>query len=363
MEQSTPKNYWKPTRVNVSGGSSSLFTKALHVARSRKMYQRKQLPGIAVSNSKKRSGIKGRKTEKEKIYTRCAPGIVSDMFVGLDDQQKELVQQMGFECLLSMRLTKLNKQFGAWLLFKLEPASGILFSGSRHELPLLSEDVSLTMGIPCGRKKILPAMKNEVKDVKDYICHIFQKKSFDELTITDIQKILDESFKRTMTAHEKIAFKTTFIIFVVTKFLAPLSVNNHISTRYMKPLLDIENIHTYNWASFVLDEIKAAAAALQQKICNRKSIGYINSCIIVPQSPSLSTSDCLSVDTSIVAVIFFSIASGFCPTAEIARTASSSALLSFSVEENDFGGDLLPLEPIVFCFLPSAAANFSARYS
>ncbi|KAF2938111.1 hypothetical protein DAI22_03g096100 [Oryza sativa Japonica Group] len=169
-----------------------------------------------------------------------------------------------------MRLTKLNKQFGAWILCKLDPSSGNLFAGSRHEICLTCEDVSLLLGIPCGRKEILPAIKNE-------------KDSFDGLTIVTIQRILEKKFNRTMTVHEQIVFKTAFIIFVVTKFLAPQSVNNHISIRYMKALVDVENIHKYNWAEFVLHDIKDAAATLQHKIRHRKSIGYINGCIILPQ--------------------------------------------------------------------------------
>jgi hypothetical protein len=51
----------------------------------------------------------------------------------------------------------------------------------------------------------------------------------------------------------------------------------------MKALVDVENIHKYNWAEFVLHDIKDAAAALQHKIRHRKSIGYINGCIILPQ--------------------------------------------------------------------------------
>ncbi|EEC73277.1 hypothetical protein OsI_07420 [Oryza sativa Indica Group] len=238
--------------ANVSGGSgsSSVLTRALHAARARKMYQRKQL---------------------------------ADLFSDIGDQQKELVRQMGFDGLLSMRLTKLNKQFGAWILCKLDPSSGNLFAGSKHEICLTCEDVSLLLGIPCGRKQILPAIKNEVKDVKAYMCEIFEKDSFDGITIATIQRILEKKFTRTMTVYEQIVFKTAFIIFVVTKFLAPQSVNNHISIRYMKALVDVENIHKYNWAEFVLHEIKDAAAALQDKIRHRKSIGYINGCIILPE--------------------------------------------------------------------------------
>uniref|UniRef100_A0A0E0G9V6 Uncharacterized protein n=1 Tax=Oryza nivara TaxID=4536 RepID=A0A0E0G9V6_ORYNI len=269
--------------VSGGGGSSSVFTRALHAAQARKMHQRKQLPGSAVSNSKKTSGIKGKKVVQEKIYTRCTPAILSDLFSGFGDQQKELVKQMGFDGLLSMRLTKLNKQFGAWILCKLDPSSGNLFAGSRHEICLTCEDVSLLLGIPYGRKEILPAIKNEVKDVKAYMCEIFEKDSFDGLTIVTIQRILEKKFNSTMTVHEQIVFKTAFIIFVVTKFLAPQSVNNHISIRYMKVLVDVENIHKYNWAEFVLHDIKDAAAALQHKIRHRKSIGYINGCIILPQ--------------------------------------------------------------------------------
>uniref|UniRef100_A0A0D9ZGN8 Aminotransferase-like plant mobile domain-containing protein n=1 Tax=Oryza glumipatula TaxID=40148 RepID=A0A0D9ZGN8_9ORYZ len=248
--------------VSGGGGSSSVFTRALHAAQARKMHQRKQLPGSAVSNSKKTSGIKGKKVVQEKIYTRCTPAILSDLFSGFGDQQKELVKQMGFDGLLSVRLTKLNKQFGAWILCKLDPSSGNLFAGSRHEICLTCEDVSLLLGIPCGRKEILLAIKYEVKYVKAYMCEIFEKDSFDGLTIVTIQRILEKKFNMTMTVHEQIIFKTAFIIFVVTKFLAPQSVNNHISIRYMKALVDVENIHKYNWAEFWTPATAAAGGGV-----------------------------------------------------------------------------------------------------
>uniref|UniRef100_A0A0E0KGT4 Ubiquitin-like protease family profile domain-containing protein n=1 Tax=Oryza punctata TaxID=4537 RepID=A0A0E0KGT4_ORYPU len=64
MENSCSKHLCSPAAgANVSdgGGSSSVFTRALHAARAKQMYQRKQLPGSAVSNSKRTSAIKGKK--------------------------------------------------------------------------------------------------------------------------------------------------------------------------------------------------------------------------------------------------------------------------------------------------------------
>jgi hypothetical protein len=86
-----------------------------------------------------------------------------------------------------------------------------------------------------------------------------------------------------MTADEVQQFKTAFIIFVVTKFLALVSLNNYISSSYMKPLVDIENVQKYNWARFAIDEIKISADSLQNKLHNRKDAGYINNCITLLQ--------------------------------------------------------------------------------
>jgi hypothetical protein len=107
---------------------------------------------------------------------------------------------------------------------------------------LTCHDVNLVLGIPWKGKDIVPATQQEVVNMKQYLCGVFQKESFDHIDINYLCSILDRVLGGKMTADEVQQFKTAFIIFVVTKLLAPVSLNNYISSRYMRPLVDIEKV-------------------------------------------------------------------------------------------------------------------------
>lgn len=217
------------------------------------------------------------------VYTRCSPAIVSDILLDLDMQRMALLKEMSFSGLANLSITKTNKQFGAWLLSRFDPIASGLYVGSNSFIKMTCQDINLDLGIPCEGKDIAPATQQEVVTMKKYLCNVFDKDSFDQITMSYICSIVDKIPDGPMTAKEIVQFKTAFILFVVTKFLAPVSLNNYISSRYMAPLVDIENVHTYNWATFVLDEIKLAAATLQDKLHHKKPAGYVNSCITLLQ--------------------------------------------------------------------------------
>lgn len=127
--------------------------------------------------------------------------------------------------------------------------------------------------------------------MKAKFCAIFEKTSRDEITINFLLKIVTTKRTGKMTSEEILQFKTAFAFSVVTKFFAPQSLNNFISTRYMKAVFDMENIHAYNWAQFVADELRLAAESLQSKLSREKNIGYINGCMLIPEIHYLDSLD------------------------------------------------------------------------
>jgi hypothetical protein len=140
------------------GGSSSKysFMRALHVVRNRKGYDRMPVGGSAGSRSKKNSSIKKKKAWKDKINSRCAPSIVIDAIEDLDLQLVALVKDLGLQGLGRLKLHRVNRQFGAWLLSKMDPTSGSLFAGTKLELSMTCEDVNRVIDIPCAGKLIIP---------------------------------------------------------------------------------------------------------------------------------------------------------------------------------------------------------------
>ncbi|XBI85108.1 hypothetical protein VPH35_093304 [Triticum aestivum] len=259
--------------------SNSDFRRAISAVRTKNRDQISGQKRLGGSRSKKRSSIK-RKAWKDKLYSRCAPSIIVDLMEDLDEQPRKLVEEMGFQGLHSLKLHKLNKPLGAWLLSKFDT-----------NLLMTPEDVNRVSGIPCSGMIIVPPSPQDVISMKAYFCGVFEKSSWDEITISFLLKIVTTKPKGEMTSEEILRFKTAFAFSVVTKFFAPQSLNNFISTQYMKAVFDMENIHAYNWAQFVADELRLAAASLQLKLSRGKNIGYINGCMLIPQIHYLDSLD------------------------------------------------------------------------
>lgn len=74
----------------------------------------------------------------------------------LDEEPRKLVEEMGFQGLHSLKLHKLNKPLGAWLLSKFNTKLLVFFAGTSRELKMTSEDVNRVSEIPCSGMIITP---------------------------------------------------------------------------------------------------------------------------------------------------------------------------------------------------------------
>jgi hypothetical protein len=210
--------------------------------------------------------------------------MASDIFSSIEDETRlQLIKDMGFSGIKNLNIHKSNKDFAAWLLSKFDPILCTLYFGTRSELKLTEHDVHLILGIPWKGKPIVPATHQEVITMKKYICNVFGKDSFEQITLPFLTGILYKKPDCPMSDKDVVKFKTALIWVLVTIFLGPVSLNSHISTRYMTALVDINNVQNYNWAKFVIDELKVAADSLHNKLKKGKGAGYINGCIILLQ--------------------------------------------------------------------------------
>ena len=114
--------------------SKSAFRRALSKVRTNRQEQGSAKKASGGSRSKKRSSVK-KKPWKDKLYTRCAPSIIVDLLEDLGEQQRRLVEEMGFQGLYSLKLHKLNKPIGAWLLSKFDAELLLFFAGTSMSPP------------------------------------------------------------------------------------------------------------------------------------------------------------------------------------------------------------------------------------
>ncbi|KAF2945916.1 hypothetical protein DAI22_02g252500 [Oryza sativa Japonica Group] len=177
------------------------------------------------------------------------------------------------------QLTKVNRQFGAWLLSKVDPKSCAIVKDVNQELPFGPNDVNAVFGLPCSGQPIIPCSQYELDGKKQILCEIFEIPNFSHLKISLLERILKKQYGYPMTIDEKRVFMAAFVLYVTTKLLAPQSCANFISPRYIMAVSDVDNIKQYNWSQFVVDEVKKAAESMPTCFPNKAQLS-INGCII-----------------------------------------------------------------------------------
>ncbi|XP_052136531.1 uncharacterized protein LOC127754961 isoform X3 [Oryza glaberrima] len=212
------------------------------------------------------------------INCKCQPKCVVNIIKEFDDR-KELIGEIGFDGLLDIKLTKVNRQFGAWLLSKVDPKSCAIVKDVNQELPFGSNDVNAVFGLPCSGQPIIPCSQDELDGKKQILCEIFKIPNFSHLKISLLKRILKKQYGYPMTIDEKRVFMAAFVLYVTTKLLAPQSCANFISPRYIMAVSDVDNIKQYNWSQFVVDEVKKAAESMPTCFPNKAQLS-INGCII-----------------------------------------------------------------------------------
>jgi hypothetical protein len=176
---------------------------------------------------------KARKSRKGAVYTRSSPILTSDIFSSIEDETRlQLIKDMGFQGFKYLNIHKSNKDFAAWLLSKFDPIHCTLLSGTRSEIKLTEPDVNLILGIPCEGKPIVPATHQEVVTMKKYICNVFGKESFEQITLPFLTGILYKKPDCPMSVVEVTKFKTALIMVLVTIFSPSFSQQSHINKVY-----------------------------------------------------------------------------------------------------------------------------------
>ncbi|MED6142395.1 hypothetical protein PIB30_113323, partial [Stylosanthes scabra] len=78
-----------------------------------------------------------------------------------------------------------------------------------------------------------------------------------------------------METHvHKMEFRQAFILYVVKVFFRPTSTAKISPNKHLPPILDVENVKTYNWSFHILDWVKDGIADFQHS-----GVKHISGCM------------------------------------------------------------------------------------
>jgi hypothetical protein len=215
--------------------------------------------------------------------SRCTPISVSTIVKGFGPMKKNLVSEMGLEGMLKLPDIVNNRDFSHWTLSRVSCDDVAIRIGDGSLLPFSEEDVYKVLQIPCTGKELLLPSNDEIAAIKQIICDRFKVTSYKSINRALLDEILSKNYGPTMSDDEKAAFKTAFLILVMTKFLAPQALLDNICPRYFAALRDLDDIPNWNWARYVINDIISAARALGNKMSDETRCSYINGCVIFLQ--------------------------------------------------------------------------------
>uniref|UniRef100_A0A0E0I196 Uncharacterized protein n=1 Tax=Oryza nivara TaxID=4536 RepID=A0A0E0I196_ORYNI len=136
------------------------------------------------------------------INCRCQPKCIVNITKDFDDRKKELIAEIGFDGILDIKLTKVNRQFWAWLLSKVDPKSGTIVTDFNQELPF---DVSAMVG-PQAYKELKSYVQDGFNQIDEILPSIADFVDISNLkTATEAANMFKKAFKYNMAATVKIA--------------------------------------------------------------------------------------------------------------------------------------------------------------
>ncbi|XBI68683.1 hypothetical protein VPH35_047853 [Triticum aestivum] len=192
--------------------------------------------------------------------SRCTPISIS------------LVIEMKFDGILKLLEITNSQEFSHNLLSRVSTEEIAIRMGDGTLLHFTDGDVHKVLGIPFSGKELRIPSTEEVNHIKNVICI--------RLNVPEFKKTHEKS---PMSDEEIAAFKTAFILLLMTKFLAPQTLLDNICPKYFMALKNLDDIPNWNWARYVVNDIIAAAQALANKLSDDTKATYINGCVIFLQ--------------------------------------------------------------------------------
>ncbi|KAL6637124.1 hypothetical protein ACP70R_024696 [Stipagrostis hirtigluma subsp. patula] len=189
---------------------------------------------------------------------------VSDIVSTFGHMKRELVCETGFGGLLAVPpLTKLNRTFALWLLSKVRWWSSSIVVGDNINMPLTDKHIELIIGIPSTGHGVLQCSLASDSEKEQFLRDRLSFLGDETQLILNAESIITAHLPDNAPKLMKDQFKVAFVIFVMGRFLAPTTDINIGNSDFWGALSNPDQIHSFNWANYVLHHIIEASRKAQ----------------------------------------------------------------------------------------------------
>lgn len=201
---------------------------------------------------------------------RCSPGMLIELVKLLTEEQKNAVCELGFGCLLKLRVVSLPQKIVPLLLKVFCPSSHMIKVGESKEFLLSKHDVHDMFMLPISDTPLKMTPTSRAKgssnvELKEYWRNHFgitNKK--DSIPLTSALARLKEMIKNKEVSDE---FKKLFVWYSMAVFFSPTS-NYVLDLELVHAIDNVLEIPKQDWCQYVFDSlIKASEPPLKKYLC------------------------------------------------------------------------------------------------
>ncbi|SPT15768.1 unnamed protein product [Triticum aestivum] len=213
---------------------------------------------------------------------RCSVQKMYSVISQFDQQKREIVNSMGWGGTLSMPLiSNLSVRHMVWLLGMVDEVRQAIVLGPNKVFKFNESDVEKVFGIPAAGTDVMDRTLDRSDTVYAYLRGRLGIENKEVRSLKSIQSILSCDYKGKMSQTEVAAFKTAYIVFMMTHVFAPTVKNDYFYTDYWPALVDPDSLDKFNWGRYIVEVVCAAAVKMKQDIRRKATVSNIIGCLFI----------------------------------------------------------------------------------
>ncbi|CAA0828270.1 Unknown protein [Striga hermonthica] len=179
------------------------------------------------------------------IHTRTSPAIFVKAVSGLSEDQRRAVRDMGFGCLLDLKITATPAKMGYWLIDNFNHMDRKLQLYDGGKIHVKEDDVYSVMGLPRGTIEVANRKKKTDSGALKEWADIYNVSVATKITATKVLEMIQTCDRSDDW------FKRHFVVLMIT-CLFESSQKGVANLRTVHLLDDLSNVNKMNWCAYLI---------------------------------------------------------------------------------------------------------------
>jgi hypothetical protein len=177
-------------------------------------------------------------------------------------EQRRIAESTGFAAFAKpVHALPFDRQFTVWLLTKVDTLTKSIGTNCGKRLIVFAEDVAKNFGIPFAGKDVWDASLDKSQTMRDEIDSLIGMDEINTSPRAAARQTLIHLAGKDLDPQEEAKFTVSFIVYVTSILCDSRNPGERETSNYWPALKYPEKIHTFNWASLVLDSIWSACVS------------------------------------------------------------------------------------------------------